>query len=193
MTVAKTKVQNYCHYLLYHLPVHFLSIMFHILIAVLQKLLLYFEGLAKHTAGTTYGKQRGSLSQNGWKLNWNFLTRKHRSLFIVSSDRWKIACCENVFWSPGQTRKLCCGNIVSCHGFVMFPSLGKLRNVVSASSILELGKQHYRKHKVFATMFPSEKWTTCSGLMKTGLNNVLLPTLFNVVNNIEKVVELACN
>ena len=30
----------------------------------------------------------------------------------------------------------------------------------------------------------SKKRTTCSGLMKTGLNNVVLPTLFNVVNNI---------
>ena len=29
-----------------------------------------------------------------------------------------------------------------------------------------------------------KKWTTCSGLMKTAMNNVLLPTLFNVVNNI---------
>ena len=41
----------------------------------------------------------------------------------------------------------------------------------------------------------SKKRTTCSGLMKTGLNNVLLPTLFKVVNNIEQVdePELACN
>ena len=30
----------------------------------------------------------------------------------------------------------------------------------------------------------SQKRTTCSGLMKTGSNNVVLPTLFNVVNNI---------
>ena len=30
----------------------------------------------------------------------------------------------------------------------------------------------------------SKKRTTCSGLMKTALNNVLLPTLFKVVNNI---------
>ena len=30
----------------------------------------------------------------------------------------------------------------------------------------------------------SKKHTTCSGLMKTALNNVVLPTLFNVVNNI---------
>ena len=30
----------------------------------------------------------------------------------------------------------------------------------------------------------SKKWTTCSGLMKTAMNNVLLPTLFKVVNNI---------
>ena len=30
----------------------------------------------------------------------------------------------------------------------------------------------------------SEKRTTCLGLMKTALNNVVLPTLFNVVNNI---------
>ena len=27
---------------------------------------------------------------------------------------------------------------------------------------------------------------TCSGLMKTGLNNVLMPTLYNVVNSIEQ-------
>ena len=35
----------------------------------------------------------------------------------------------------------------------------------------------------------------CSALMKTALNNVLLPTLFNVVNNTEQVVEpeLACS
>ena len=30
---------------------------------------------------------------------------------------------------------------------------------------------------------------TCSGLMKTALNNVLLPTLFKVVNNTKQVVE----
>ena len=30
----------------------------------------------------------------------------------------------------------------------------------------------------------SKKWTTCSGQMKTALNNVLLPTLFKIVNNI---------
>ena len=30
----------------------------------------------------------------------------------------------------------------------------------------------------------SKKWTTCSGLAKTALNNVLLPTLLKVVNNI---------
>ena len=30
----------------------------------------------------------------------------------------------------------------------------------------------------------SKKRTTCPGLMKTALNNVLLPTLFKVVNNI---------
>ena len=29
-----------------------------------------------------------------------------------------------------------------------------------------------------------KKRTTCSGLMKTALNNAVLPTLFNVVNNI---------
>ena len=41
----------------------------------------------------------------------------------------------------------------------------------------------------------SKKRTTCSGLMKTALNNVLLPTLFKVVNNTEQVdePELACN
>ena len=35
----------------------------------------------------------------------------------------------------------------------------------------------------------SKKRTTCSGLVKTALNNVLLPTLFKVVNNTEQVVE----
>ena len=41
----------------------------------------------------------------------------------------------------------------------------------------------------------SKKRTTCSGLMKTALNNVLLPTLFKVVNNTEQVdePELACS
>ena len=41
----------------------------------------------------------------------------------------------------------------------------------------------------------SKKRTTCSGLMKTALKNVLLPTLFKVVNNTEQVdePELACN
>ena len=41
----------------------------------------------------------------------------------------------------------------------------------------------------------SKKRTTCSGLMKTGLNIVVLPTLFKVVNNTEQVdePELACN
>ena len=34
------------------------------------------------------------------------------------------------------------------------------------------------------TRIHSKKRTTCSGLMKTALNNVLLPTLFKVVNNI---------
>ena len=44
-------------------------------------------------------------------------------------------------------------------------------------------------------MLHSKKRTTCSGLMKTGLNNVVLPTLFEVVNNTEQVdePELACN
>ena len=41
----------------------------------------------------------------------------------------------------------------------------------------------------------SKKRTTCSDLMKTGLKDVLLPTLFKVVNNTEQVdePELACN
>ena len=34
----------------------------------------------------------------------------------------------------------------------------------------------------------SENRTTCSGLLKTGLNNVLMPTLFNVVNNLFSIV-----
>ena len=38
-------------------------------------------------------------------------------------------------------------------------------------------------------MIHNKKCTTCSGLMKTALNNVLLPTLFNVVNNIVQILE----
>ena len=38
----------------------------------------------------------------------------------------------------------------------------------------------------------SKKRTTCSGLIKTGLKKVLLPTLFKVVNNFDEP-ELACN
>ena len=38
----------------------------------------------------------------------------------------------------------------------------------------------------FLPRVPSQKRTTCSGLMKTALNNVVLPTLFNVVNNIDQ-------
>ena len=41
----------------------------------------------------------------------------------------------------------------------------------------------------------SQKRTTCSGLMKAALNNVLLPTLLKFVNNTEQAAEpeLACN
>ena len=39
------------------------------------------------------------------------------------------------------------------------------------------------KHKTF-TRIHSKNRTTCSGLLETALNNVLLPTLFNGVNNI---------
>ena len=31
--------------------------------------------------------------------------------------------------SPEQTREHCCGNIVSCRCFVMFPTVGKLGNI----------------------------------------------------------------
>ena len=41
----------------------------------------------------------------------------------------------------------------------------------------------------FRQALHSKKRTTCSGLMKTALKNVVLPTLFNVVNNIEQVFE----
>ena len=34
-----------------------------------------------------------------------------------------------------------------------------------------------------------QKITSCRRLLKTGLNNVVLSTFFNVVNNIEQVVE----
>ncbi len=39
-----------------------------------------------------------------------------------------------------------------------------------------------------AELAHSEKLSTCSGLMKTELNNVVLPTLFIVVNNVETVL-----
>ena len=39
------------------------------------------------------------------------------------------------------------------------------------------------------TVVHSKKRTTCSGLMKTALNNVVLPTLFKAVNNTEQVGE----
>ena len=46
-----------------------------------------------------------------------------------------------------------------------------------------------------ASLLHSKKRTTCSGLMNTAMNNVVLPTLFKVVNNTEQVdePELACN
>ena len=37
---------------------------------------------------------------------------------------------------------------------------------------------------VYCNTIHSKKRTTCSGLMKAAVNNVVLPTLFNVVNNI---------
>ena len=52
----------------------------------------------------------------------------------------------------------------------------------------------YTSHSV-RTVYYTAKNEQCSGLMKTSLNNVLLPTLFNVFSNTEEVVdpELACN
>ena len=41
-------------------------------------------------------------------------------------------------------------------------------------------------HNIFNTRV---KITSCLRLLKTGLNNVVLPTLFNVANNAELVVE----
>ena len=53
----------------------------------------------------------------------------------------------------------------------------------------------HARMKLTAKQLHSKKRTACSGLMKTGLNNVVLPTLFKVVNNTEQVdePELACN
>ena len=46
-------------------------------------------------------------------------------------------------------------------------------------------KRHYMTNVYnLSDYIHSKKRTTCSGLMKTALNNVLLPTLFKVVNNI---------
>ena len=53
----------------------------------------------------------------------------------------------------------------------------------------------YSERITIAVLLHFKKRTTCSGLMKTALNNVVLPTLFKVVNNTEQVdePELACN
>ena len=48
-------------------------------------------------------------------------------------------------------------------------------------SIISARKFEWRKG---STQAHSQKGTTCSGLMKIALNNVLLPTLLKFVNNI---------
>ena len=39
-------------------------------------------------------------------------------------------------------------------------------------------------HDKYVDLLYTAKRTSCSGLIKTALNNVVLPTLFNVVNSI---------
>ena len=46
----------------------------------------------------------------------------------------------------------------------------------------ELGRLNW-SNIIYQITVHSQKLTTCSGLMKTALNNVLLPTLFKVGNN----------
>ena len=45
-------------------------------------------------------------------------------------------------------------------------------------------EQAFCSFRLLGPVVHSKKRTTCSDLMKTALNNVLLPTLFKVVNNI---------
>ena len=66
--------------------------------------------------------------------------------------------------------------------FQVNPCKNMLRNMLDFSLLL----CKYDLH--------SKKRTTCSGLMKTGFNNVVLPTLFKVVDKTEQVdePELTC-
>ena len=72
-------------------------------------------------------------------------------------------------------------------------------NVVEVRNILYWHTREARTrmdtHAIYGCLIHSKKRTTCSGLMKAGLNNVVLPTLFKVVNNTEQVdePELACS
>jgi hypothetical protein len=64
--------------------------------------------------------------------------------------------------SPGQTRKHCCGNIVSYQCFAMFPRVGKhwetlLRNIGKHHMFLKLVGNIFASREanfVSATMFP---------------------------------------
>ena len=63
----------------------------------------------------------------------------------------------------------------------------KLNNVGSKTlfkAAFNNPEQVVRFSKCTLIFLHSKNRTTCSGLLKTALNNVLLPTLFNVVNNI---------
>ena len=60
-----------------------------------------------------------------------------------------------------------------------------LRRDVSGQQVLTSRTSAFAQDVKFSLFqVHSKKRTTCSGLMKTALNNVVLPTLFNVVNNI---------
>ena len=52
-------------------------------------------------------------------------------------------------------------------------------NPVRRNSLEQVKRRFFHAPKVH-----SKNEQLCSGLMKTAMNNVLLPTLFNVVNNI---------
>ena len=99
----------------------------------------------------------------------------------------------------GATLSNAVNNIVQhCYAYLIAGSSALLHLIAGCSALLHLiaGRNNVAPttllHPVFSNLLQlvifsrvhSKKRTTCSELMKTALNNVVLPTLFNVVNNI---------
>ena len=94
---------------------------------------------------------------------------------------------------------MCFADCISDHANYILMFMIKLIQHVKNSSLYIDACAHGNSAYlvVIQPQLHSKKCTTCSGLMKTGLNNVVLPTLFKVVNNTEQgdgdEPELACN